>query len=72
MKAPLAQAYRYLNLWDLQHVQRTIDISGQQERIPTGEWRKAYNICHASVKATQTEYHTTATKPRLLEERYLA
>ena len=36
-------------------------MSGQQERIPSGEWRKAYSICHASVKVTQTEYQTTAT-----------
>ena len=28
--------------------------------IPTGGRRKVYSICHASVKATQTEYHTTA------------
>ena len=38
-------------------------MSGQQERIPTREWRKVYSIYHARIKArpTQTEYHTTAT-----------
>ena len=42
-------------------------MSGQQEIIPTCEWRKVYSICHASVKVgpTQTEYHTTATQPGL-------
>ena len=25
-------------------------MSGQQERIPTGEWRKVYSICYASIK----------------------
>ena len=28
-----------------------------------------YSIFHASVKVTQTEYHTTATHPELLEDR---
>ena len=27
-------------------------MSGQQERIPTGEWRKVYSICHASIKVS--------------------
>ena len=30
---------------------------------------KGYSICHASVKVTQTEYHTTAIHPGLLEDR---
>ena len=52
-------------------MKRTIEMSGQQEIIPTGEWRKVYNICHASVKVTQTKYHyhTTATHPGLLDDR---
>ena len=33
-------------------------MSGQQERIPTGEWRKVYSICHASVKVITLRPHT--------------
>ena len=35
-------------------------MSGQV-RISTSEGRKVYSICHAIVKVTQIEYHTTAT-----------
>ena len=36
-------------------------MSGQQERIPAGKWRKVYSIYYTSVKVIQAEYHTMAT-----------
>ena len=60
-------------------MQRTIEVSGQPERIPTSEWRGyskevsfnvlGYSISYASVNVTQNEYHTTATHAALLEDR---
>ena len=34
-------------------------MSGQQERIPTGEWRKVYSIYHARIKARPTQLNIT-------------